>query len=750
MATLLTEAINDYISKDYRAKGKEINDREDFSDIWCVRLNVSNNHTTTQAKLVQSLVFACEQVYQGTSADIEALERSLSSQRWKIFQRIRQYLYAKYPNNQTLPWIRECIFEHTHDTEYRLHYDFQRMLRIACETFGAKLLNDTEQKQIFDAILSGPSEPKCKAWMGDEYTDEYFHKYQKYFWLSQLRPFASLLSGTYLEKYKILLASADSPITDESYPPTPSECRSMSFQSPVSLDSLSGRTDDDILLYINDWNDPHRHPDDWAVEINFSALAGEFQRLFSTVILPDKVRLGFWLSHKPAIKRPIYIRSMLQAMGKDTQENSFANIGTWLDFCVWVLEQPNAPPLGGQPSPSEESADYPCWRSARRAVLDLVDQCVRQEPTAPMSIRAKLASLLDTLCTQFDWRLDCEHPVILDEGADQVTEAINNTRSCALETLVCFALWVRRQLPDDPVSELSNILSKRLADDAQYPLKYPEYALLGMQFKNIYFIDKTWCSAEKEKLFPRHVEDNWKEAFGAFIRYSDARGVFFDLLRDDYCLAIEKIGGFSKSESLGDGIILRLGQHIFTCYLWGKYSLNGEDSLLANFYDNTSNARKHWAELFNDIGWTLAKSSKDLEKAIVERVMAFFYWRLEAADSEELMRFSRWLSAECLPAEWRLNSFLKVLDFGVWGDIRLSTEIDSLYALMTDHEALAMRCFLKITEKIKERRYTYFDDKAKEMLFSGLKSTNEEVTRAAEQAQENLLKLGHFQFMNPE
>ena len=69
---------------------------------------------------------------------------------------------------------------------------------------------------------------------------------------------------------------------------------------------------------------------------------------------------------------------------------------------------------------------------------------------------------------------------------------------------------------------------------------------------------------------------------------------------------------------------------------------------------------------------------------------------------------------------------------------------------MAGHQILTMKCFLKITEKIVDRRYTYFDDKAKEMLFVGLKSTNEEVKHAAEQVQENLLKLGHFQFMNPE
>ena len=130
--------------------------------------------------------------------------------------------------------------------------------------------------------------------------------------------------------------------------------------------------------------------------------------------------------------------------------------------------------------------------------------------------------------------------------------------------------------------------------------------------------------------------------------------------------------------------------------------------------------------------------------------MTFQAWRLKRAEPEELQDFSDWLSAECLPADWRLNSFLKVLDRVVCKDTRLSTEIDALYSLLPSYEHLALQCFLKITEKIDPRGYAYFGDNAEKLLSAGLASTNEQVKHHAEQAQENLLKRAYDPFMLPE
>ncbi len=752
MSGFLLKAVEQLIPMTLPSSRLDGNGDEDYSDIWCERLNISNRYTAIEAKLVLALVFACEQVFEHAPNDIEKLNECLCAQRWKLFKRIRYHLYAKHPTEQTLPWIRECIVGHAHYSDRIHHYDFQRMFRSACETFGTDLLNDTQQAKIFAEIIKGPSRERYKAWLGKEYTEARFKNYKNNLLLHQLHPFASLLKGKNLKKYNQLLQNHKPVLTDESYPPHLSEgCRTMSFQSPISTEDLLKKTDKKILNYINDWNDPHEHPDDWSIEITFAALAGEFQNLFSTAVMANEKRLDFWLTHKSSIKRPIYIKAMLQAMLKSIEQNSLANLDKWLDFCLWVLQQPNSPPVEGDPAPSEESTDNPCWREARRAVLELVVHCVNNESNIPFSpsIRSSLSNILDALCTQFDWRLDCNQPVLVDE-ARQVDEAINNIRSYSLQILIDFGLWVRRQLPEDPVDEVTNILSKRIADNAQYPLTRPEYAILGMWFSNLYNLNPAWSTEQKEKLFPQLSLDIWKESFGAFLCYNHPWRKFLELFYNDYKLAIQNIGSFSNSESLNDSIVKSLGNHLFIYYLWEKYSLDDEANLLAQFYDKTSSVCKHQTALFKYIGNNLKNSPKNLEKILTKRAMDFFEWRLGNANPEELQDFSDWLSAECLPADWRLNSFLKVLDRVVCKDTRLSTEIDALYSLLPSYEHLALQCFLKITEKIDPRGYAYFGDNAEKLLSAGLASTNEQVKHHAEQAQENLLKRAYDPFMLPE
>ena len=81
--------------------------------------------------------------------------------------------------------------------------------------------------------------------------------------------------------------------------------------------------------------------------------------------------------------------------------------------------------------------------------------------------------------------------------------------------------------------------------------------------------------------------------------------------------------------------------------------------------------------------------------------------------------------------------------------MRLSTEVDTLYSLLPSYEHLVLQCFLKITEKVDPRGYTYFGDNAEKLLSAGLASNNEQIKHEAEQAQENLLKRAYDPFMLP-
>ena len=302
----------------------------------------------------------------------------------------------------------------------------------------------------------------------------------------QLRPFAALLSGDARRYFDELEGDVSAEaVTDDSYSPYGGVTSgTISYRSPMSVEDLERFTDDELLAYLNDWNEEHRDKNNWLVEINISALAGVFQSLFEEKIVPDGERLVFWLANRDRIARPVYIAAMLKAMLELVKETNFDKLEQWLEFCAWVLSHPDTAQVEGQPEPRDESRDHPDWDSSRRAVVDFIDACVNKDTDAPITARDGLAALLRQACGQSDWRLDHDRPVLLNRD-DPITEAINNTRSRALESLVNFGFWIRRLLPEDQLPEVTDILAERIAEKAEIPLTRPEQALLGMHFGNL-------------------------------------------------------------------------------------------------------------------------------------------------------------------------------------------------------------------------------------------------------------------------
>jgi len=305
---ILIDAVASMIRLGMHPEDFEKGSDQDYSEIWCRRLDKPvRDYQDAKETLVQTLTYACEQVYDKAPESIHALDKALRNHRWKVFKRLRQHLYASHPNDQTLPWIREQILGHADYPKWEHHFEFQLMIRKASEHFGPRLLSEEEQRGIFDAILGGPSKEDFREWMGEQYSEEAFRQRQRYFHRMQLRPFAALLSGD-VRRYFVEL-EGESPaeaVNDESYSPYGGVTGgTVSYRSPKSAEDLEDFTDDELLAYLNDWNEEHRDKDNWLVEINISALAGVFQSLFKEKIVPDGERLDFWLANRDRIARPV-------------------------------------------------------------------------------------------------------------------------------------------------------------------------------------------------------------------------------------------------------------------------------------------------------------------------------------------------------------------------------------------------------------------------------------------------------------
>lgn len=753
VARILIDAVASMIRLGMHQDALDAGIDEDYSEIWCRRLDLSDRgHHDPNEILVNTLTYSCEQVYNKTPESVEALDQTLRNQRWKVFKRLRQHVYALYPNDQTLPWIRELIINHDDYAKWEHHYEFQLMIRNACEHFGKRLLSEAEKNNIFDLILSGPSKEDFREWMGNQYTEEAFRQRQLYFRRKQLRPFAALIDDDYLRYLEELdIDNQEKPLTDEDYSPYGSVTGGfVSYKSPKPAEELAQFTDEVLLSYLNEWDEETREKDNWLVEINITALVGVFQSLFKESIIPDENRLAFWMTHRERITRPVYVAAMVKAMQEQVKELKFDKLSQWLEFCDWILQHSDADREAGEPEPSDESCERPNWGSSRRAVVDFIDVCLNKDVNVPLTARGDLAKLLQKVCTQFDWRLDRDQAILLNRD-DQITEAINNTRSRALESLINFGFWVRRSSQEDAVPEVIDILDKRLGLETECALTKPEYAFLGLHFGHLCILNQDWARENKGNLFPHDNMPIWREAFGGFLRYSHPAKLTFDILRQDFELALDNLEQFYGDKDSRRDLIDRLGQHLFSYYLWEVYPLTGEESLLAKFYERTAEDRERWAQLFDHVGRSLRNSGKNLDDSLIERINTYFDWRFEAGEPQELHEFTFWLDAECLKPEWRLEAYLKILDLRGTKKNGLSIEMDSLVKLLMDHQAQVVQCFAKITDLLDRGSNIYISAKeAKTILKTGLNSGDSKIREDAERARENLLRIGRFDFMEIE
>lgn len=470
--------------------------------------------------------------------------------------------------------------------------------------------------------------------------------------------------------------------------------------------------------------------------------------MFKDNIAPNHERLAFWLAHRDEVARPVYVATMVKAMLEMVREKVFDNLGQWIEFCAWVLSHPDSERNEGEADPRDESRDHPDWGSSRRAVVDFIQACVNKDTEVPIHAREGIASLLQAACTQFDWRLDRDPPVLLNRD-DPITEAINNTRSRGIESLVDFGFWIRRNLPADPIPEVPNILSKRLANKSDPALTRPERALLGMHFGNLCELNRDWAIEQQDALFPQEDDSVWRDAFGSYIRYNRPVKATFEILRGEFEHAVENLAILTSEEGDGRDLVDRLGQQLFIYYLWEGYPLKGDNSLLARFYDKTGDDRQRWAKLFDHAGRSLSNSGKHLDKALTDRAIAYFDWRFEVAEPQELQEFTFWLEAECLDPQWRLLSYAKILDLKHGKERGVSLEVRTLNRLLPDYLPLVVECFAKITDAMDQSSQVYISAaEATPIIRAGLNDEDPGVQANAKRARENLLQLARFDFLD--
>ena len=700
---------------------------------------------------MKCLTLACERVFETFPDSSRELDEILRGYPWRIFNRLRQHLYARYPNDQTKEWIREFLLE-GQDYSSRTHrFEFQQMVFGACEHFDGELLTEAEMTGIFDAILDGPPRERYLERWGEEFTEERFDQRKLRFHRMQLRPFSSVLFGTYADYFQELESEGEQVISDDNYMPIGDSVGGTVLpQSPLSLDDFNVLTDRELLDHINQWDEEYWYAAGEGrrggiVEVSIEGLANAFRDFFREHILIDDGRLGYWVNHLDEIDRTIYVRAMVTAFDEYLKQGGLDRIEESIKVCKWVLSHPDDGAADGLRD-GDQARDASHWRNARRAAGDFVEACLEEKTEVPILFKEELAGLLDLLCTQFDCHLDRNVPVRLDRF-DASHEAINNTRSRALGSLIQFGFWLRKEDPEADISFVTNTLEKRFSPDTEFPLSVPEYDMLGENYVRMLILHPDWAAEHGADFFPQLDSSSWRAAFGSFLRMTRRYRDFFETLKSQFWFAIENMPRRSESSDIRSILIDGLGEHLFIYYLWALYPLRGEESLLERFYQKTSGRTEHWGTLFRHVGFVLRRTEK-LDQSQMDRITDFFEWRLAQGNAEELKEFWMWLDSECLDAEWRLNAFSRTLELSRPETTHIYGEVERLDSLLSEHPSRVLECFAKLTAKIDDHLYSIPTEPAKRILKVGLESTQDDVRQNAELAHDNLLRRGRSDLLD--
>ena len=218
-------------------------------------------------------------------------------------------------------------------------------------------------------------------------------------------------------------------------------------------------------------------------------------------------------------------------------------------------------------------------------------------------------------------------------------------------------------------------------------------------------------------------------------------------LKTTFNFALQHLSDFKKHDLIARHPIDVLGERLFNYYLWEMFPLKGQESLLEQFYQQTEKKREHWANLFKDIGHRLSSTGKHLDQSMKDRVKKFFNWRLKREEQTELRYFTFWLQAECLDAKWRLKAYSKVIDV-CKGEIEdWEIYLKELCQMLPKHTAEVVECFVKLTDRIRNKNIYIQTEEAKTILKTGLNSTDTIVFENAERALNNLLRADKLEFI---
>lgn len=671
---------------------------DDSSYVWrpAIEDHKQNGPEDLKDMLVSAVRDAAESIAKDDAATILELVEQLESRSWYIFHRIALYLLSHFPEAPGEIVSRRL-------TEYRLfddicfRHEYSFLLK---EKFNT--LSEAQKQIILRWIEEGPDIEEFKDWesrsRGKQPTEDEVTHYRKRWQRDRLAWFHESLPEEWMRYYESTVAELGAPEhPDFSFFRT----TWVGTSSPKKAEEIKSMSVSEIVAFLQTWI-----PSAGVKEPSIEGLGVELTQ----VVIGNPNQFAIEAERFQGLS-PTYIYALLFGFRDAiSQERGFE----WpqvLNLCQWVISQDQEIEIqGGQ----EKSKDRK-WNSARQAIAELLKEGFKEGPNSiHMDLRSSAWDILQPLT--WDSHPTTEYEVRYGgSNMDPATMSLNTTRGQAMHAVVQYALWIRRQLATlpgagerlakgfDEMPEVSAVLEEHLNTSREPSLSIR--AVYGQWLPWLVLLDPTWAECNVVRIFPESEDERlfWHAAWNTYITFCQPYDNVFQVLRKQYEIAVDRIGGDQKELISLKNTEERLTEHLMVFYWRGKLRLEEVNGLQEQFWQKAKEELRGHAIEF--IGRSLGNTEGIVPPEILQRLITLWNRRLAETKgasspkdySVEMASFGWWFISKKFEESWAVMQLLEALRISgkIEADHLVLKQLADLVQRMPNEAVQCLECLVK-------------------------------------------------------
>ena len=374
-----------------------------------------------------------------------------------------------------------------------------------------------------------------------------------------------------------------------------------------------------------------------------------------------------------------FVRTVIEGLDEAVKANTVIEWEPVLRLCAWAVAQPREIP-GRDRKGFDNDPDW-SWTLAAIARLLKAGFGAEDAAALPLALREIVWAILAPITDDPDPDQSRE-----SDERDPNSTAMNSTRGVAMDAVMRYAFWIRRDLFVPPgvtgfsdIPEVEQVLTRHL--DVTIDPSRAIRAIYGEWLFHLHRMNGAWVEAHVEEIFPADYPDLADAVLHTYLAWGQFMTPELNrLLTPQFERAIESFSATADAdEEKTPAYVRHVAQRVTAMYLHGEIEL--ADSLLAKVYARADEAtRAHAISLVPSI---IDGAEEARRPAMRERGIALWNWRLAAAGDAEIRGFGHWMDRDDYDPAWRLQQLRYVLErIGV---------VDSNYQIAETLGALAER-----------------------------------------------------------